>query len=261
MPIYNEEDSIGVLLDKIETAMRDYDYKILAINDGSTDNTVKILEKYATKLPLEIFTHKFNRGLGETIRDAFERVVEVCKPDDIIISLDSDNTHPPMYFPEMIKRINEGFDIVIASRFQKGGNQYGLSLHRKVMSILANGLMRICVPIKGVRDYTCGFRAYRAKAICDAIYIFKNDFISLKNLGFTVTLETLVKLRKFKLKATEIPLKLRYDLKQGKSKLASRITILGYLCLIVGNVYPLEKDRRRAREIVKLWSSKSKKYF
>ncbi|MCK4265566.1 glycosyltransferase family 2 protein [Candidatus Babeliales bacterium] len=240
LPIYNEEKSIRSLLEKIDSIMKknDLSYKILAVNDGSSDATRMILEGYSEKISLNIINHKYNRGLGETVRDGFEWIAEVSKPDDIIVRMDADDTHEPKYIPKMIEKINNGFDIAIASRFQKGGGQKGVSLYRSIMSIGANILMKIFFPIKGVRDYTCGFRAYRAEAIKNALYVFGNDFVELKGLGFTTTLEKLIKLKRLGAKIVEVPFELKYDQKLSQSRINSKITILGYLILILKGLYP-----------------------
>lgn len=240
LPAYNESESIGTLLMKIKRTMEGkYNYKVIVIDDGSTDGTGKILSRFKNKIPLTIIRHRYNRGLGESIRDAFEYVSEKSKRSDIIVRLDADDTHEPKYIPEMIKKIKEeNFDIVIASRFQKGGGEKGIGLYRKLISRCANLLMKLFFPIKGVWDYTCGFRAYRAGLIKDALYVYRNDFIELKGLGFTGTVEKLLKLKRFNIKIGEIPFVLRYDQKLSKSKMVSKITILGYLILIIKNIYP-----------------------
>jgi len=240
LPAYDEELSIDSLLNKIERVMKEnqYDYKIVFVNDGSKDRTAGVLSSYLNKLPIEVINHKTNRGLWETIRDGFERAAEICQPGDIIVRMDCDNTHDPKYIPLMAEKINDGFDVVIASRFQKGGGSSGVSTYRGLISRIANLVMKIFFPIKGVWEYSCGYRAYRAELVQDALKIFENAFIDLRGLGFTCTLEKLIKFRMMKAKIGEIPFELKYNLKRSPSKMVSSITTLGYLVLIVKYVYP-----------------------
>ena len=240
LPAYNEEQSLNSLLNQIEQVMREnrYDYKIVFVNDGSRDDTSTALEHYLKRLPMEVVTHKFNRGLWETVRDGFERAAEICKPGDIIIRMDCDNTHDPKYIPSMIRKINEGFDVVIASRFQRGSKTSGVSAYRRLVGRGANLVMKIFSPIKGVWEYSCGYRAYRAELVQDALRIFENQFIDLRGLGFTCTVEKLIKFRMMGARMTEIPFELKYDLKKSSSKMMSSITTLGYLILIVKYIYP-----------------------
>src|SRR5262245_43478776 len=109
IPAYDEEACAEKLLRKIQqiAEAQDWTYLVLACNDGSRDATGQILSRLQPELPLEILTHKLNRGLGETIRDLFERAAEVAEPNDIIIRLDSDDTHEPEHIVAMIAKIDE----------------------------------------------------------------------------------------------------------------------------------------------------------
>jgi dolichol-phosphate mannosyltransferase len=240
LPAYNEETSIESLLPAIEQVMTQnrYDYKVIFVNDGSRDSTSEVLNAYLDELPIEVIVHKINRGLWETIRDGFEKAADLCQPGDIIIRLDCDITHDPQYIPSMVEKINQGFDVVIASRFQKGGGSSGVGAYRSLISRIANLVMKVFFPIKGVWEYSCGYRAYRAELIQDALKIFGNAFIDLRGLGFTCTLEKLIKFRMMKARIGEVPFQLKYDLKKSPSKMVSSITTLGYLVLIIKYIYP-----------------------
>jgi dolichol-phosphate mannosyltransferase len=93
--------------------------------------------------------------------------------------------------------------------------------------------MKIFFPISGLKEYSCGYRGYRYSKIKEAIDFFGNNFIQLKGLGFTCTLEKLVKLKLIGAKFAEIPFIHRYDQKQSDSKMVSSITTLGYLIMTV----------------------------
>jgi dolichol-phosphate mannosyltransferase len=240
LPAFNEEKSIEKLFTKIRGVMDEnhFEYEIVAVNDGSSDKTAELLQKYSTEMPVHVITHKLNRGLGETIRDGFEWAAEVSKPDDIIIRMDCDDTHEPKYIIEMVKKINEGYDVVITSRFQPGAKSLGVGGYHNFISTSANRLMKLFFPIKGVWEYSCGYRAYRAIFIKEAIRIFGNNFIELKGVGFTCTLEKILKLRMMNAKMIEIPFTLRYDQKKSPSKMVSSITTIGYIVLTLKNIYP-----------------------
>jgi dolichol-phosphate mannosyltransferase len=213
-------------------------YQIIVCNDGSKDNTAVALLEYQIQLPLEVITHKINRGLGETSRDLFERAAEICNPQDIIIRLDCDDTHEPEFIPRMIAKVEEGFDVVIASRFLPGGGQKGVTPYRAFISRCANLFMKAFFPIEGLREYSCGFRAYKASIIIDSINKFGNNFIQLKGLGFTCTLEKLVKLKLIGGKFGEVPFVLRYDQKQSDSKMINSLTTLGYMVMTIMYHWP-----------------------
>ena len=107
LPAYNEAMSLPILLPGIEVIMNqnNYDYKVILVNDGSKDDTLRIANEFSSKMPMEIITHKFNRGLGETIRDGFEYAAEHSSPEDTIVRLDCDITHDPQYIPALIEKI------------------------------------------------------------------------------------------------------------------------------------------------------------
>jgi dolichol-phosphate mannosyltransferase len=233
LPAFNEAESLPRLLPKIDRAMREHqaEYRMVAVDDGSRDRTGAILSEFAGSLPLDVVTHSINRGLGETERDGFEFVAARCAPADVIVRVEGDDTHEPDYVFALLKKLDEGFDVVNTSRFQPGGSQLGVSGYRAAISRAANLFMRVLFPIPNVRDFSCGFRAYRAHVIQDAIAIYGNHFIQLRGLGFTSTLEMIVKLHLLGCRCAEVPFVLRYDQKASESKMVSGVTAVGYLIM------------------------------
>lgn len=254
LPAYNEEKSLDSLIPKIGKFFEEnnYGYYIIVCDDGGTDKTLFKLKELQKSYPIEIIKHKINRGLGETVRDLFERAAELAKDDDIIIRMDCDDSHDPKYIKDLIKKLDEGYDVVIASRFARGGGQVGLDNYRKFISRMANIFMKLFFPIPGIKEYSNGFRAYRAKIIKRAIEAYGNNFIQLKGLGFTATLEKLVKLRLLGAKFAEIPFVLRYDQKKSESKMITSITTLGYIVLVIMYYWPFGGWRSHYKNIKKL---------
>lgn len=236
VPAFNEEDALPKLVPYLKSFFADIqvEYELVVVNDGSNDKTPDILDQFEKVYPnLKIITHSINRGLGETERDGFEYIASVAARNDIIVRVEGDATHDPKYIKALIDKVEEGYDVVNTSRFQPGGDQKGLNNYRKFISYCGNIFMKILFNIKGVRDYSCGFRAYRASIIKDALSIYGNSFIQLKGLGFTSTLEIIVKLKILGANFAEVPFVLRYDLKESQSKMVSSITTMGYLTMAV----------------------------
>lgn len=231
LPAYNEEQSLPHLLPRIAEVMNGQMYSMVVVNDGSTDQTAAVLGEFKGKLPMDIVSHPINRGLGETERDGFEYIAWRCKPEDVIVRVEADDTHDPKYILSLLAKLNENCDVVNTSRFQPGGGQIGVDRYRAFISRAANLFMQVVFGIPGTRDYSCGFRAYRAQIIQDAITVFGNHFIQLRGLGFTSTLEMIVKLHLLGARFAEVPFVLRYDQKQGSSKMVGSITTLGYLLM------------------------------
>ena len=256
LPAYNEEESLPRLIPKLQATLTkmDEEYKILVCNDGSSDCTQVLLEQYAKSIPLEIIQHRLNRGLGESMRDLFERSVEITQRGDVIVRLDCDDTHEPEYIPAIVAKVRMGFDVVIASRFEAGGGQMGVTSYRAFVSRCANLFMKVFFPISGLKEYSCGFRGYRAEKMHEAISFYGNNFIQLKGLGFTVTLEKLIKLKLIGATFAETPFMLRYDQKQSDSKMVSSITTLGYLVMTLIYHWPWGGWRTAIRHNHQKWS-------
>jgi dolichol-phosphate mannosyltransferase len=219
LPAYNEEANIGNLLRRIFESLTDEQlgFSVIVVNDGSSDRTQQILEEYGQEFPLIIHRHTENQGLGAALRHGLWEAVEVASDRDIIITMDADESHTPGLMIRMIRMIREGYDIVIASRYQPGSRIYGLGLGRRMISRFGSLLMRILFPIPGVSDYTCGYRAYRAEALKQAYAQYGDALVNEE--GFQCMVDILLKLRRLPLIFGEVPLILRYDLKRGSSKM------------------------------------------
>ncbi len=236
LPIYNEADVIGKLLEKIDNEMKknSYEYKIIAINDGSTDNTINVIRLYQKTIPLDLVDFKENRGVGEVFRRGFEHILKKAQDNDIVVTMDADNTHEPRLIKMMQARLNEGYDVVIASCFATGGMYVGVPFFRYLMTIACNRLYQTLFPIRGIREYTGFYRAYNAGALKKAFLRFGSTLIETD--GFAVMAEFLIKLRRIPVMITEVPLILRYDQKGEKSKLKVFPTIKEHLKVIFKNL-------------------------
>ncbi len=230
LPAYNEEKNIVKIFKEIKKIKKKISpFKIILIDDCSKDNTKK-LKKKKYNFNLVYRRHKKNKGLSLTLETGFKLISSKAKKNDIVVTLDSDNTHPVEKIVEMNQIINDSCDIVIASRFQKDSKVKGVSFFRNLMSFGAKLLFKIFYPYKNLNDYTCNFRAYKfyiIKNLLKNVNFFKNeDFnIAAKIIIFLITKYNFIKIK-------EIPFNLGYDLKIGKSKMNITKTILLTLKLI-----------------------------
>jgi len=234
LPAYNEEIALRTLVPKIHAALSTNAerYRIVIVNDGSTDGSKTVIAQLSKDYPITLLNHPTNLGLGQTMIDGLHKINSNSDPDDIIVTLDCDDTHEPHYLLSAFQKLREGFDVVILSRFQPGGEEKGLSLKRKILSRGACLFLKTFFPIRGVKDYSCGFRVFRASALHLAHNVFKDKFIQLQHLGFVVSCEILVKFRMLGCRISEVPFTLRYDQKPGLSKNQVMKTIVGYFALV-----------------------------
>ena len=233
LPAYNEEQSLGVLLRRLDQSMHEdgLPYQIIVVDDGSRDATATIAGEHARFMPIEVERHEVNQGLGATIRDGLRVAVSLARDDDVIVVMDADNTHTPGLIRNMVRVVREGADVVVASRYRPGSYVRGVPLERNVLSFGGRFLFQLLFPIAGIRDYTCGYRAYRASVLMEAFRRYGDDFVNQE--GFQCMVDILLKLRRMDVIFREVPLILRYDLKGGASKMKVGRTIVRTLALIV----------------------------
>lgn len=234
LPSFNEADNLRPL---IEGAVQEFtedglNARIIVVNDGSSDNSADVLEQLHNEYGIQVVTHPQNRGLGQAIMTGLKTAVTVAtSPEDVIVCMDADNTHSPAYIPSMVDKIwNENYDIVIASRYQPGSQEIGVPPFRLLLSRTARFVFQAILRLPNVRDYTCGYRAYRVRLIQEALKIHGDKLIQRE--GFACTDEILVRLSKQTSRITEVPFILRYDQKRSRSKLPLFKTIWETLKLL-----------------------------
>jgi dolichol-phosphate mannosyltransferase len=232
LPAYNEEQALPQVLSGFEKAVFGPEFQkcVVVVDDGSTDGTLAVINEWSSRLSIDVVRHPCNRGLGETIEDGLRRAAELAAPGDIIVTMDGDNTHSPAQIRKMIGPLGQGCDVVIASRYQPGSRVVGLSGFRHLMSYGARILFQLVFPIPGVKDYTCGFRAYRAAIVQQAFERYGGKLVT--ETGFAAMAEILLRLRAMGGKMSEVPMVLRYDQKLGAGKMRVAHTVLKTLALM-----------------------------
>lgn len=158
IPIYNEEGNIPILYEKVTAALRDISrpWELIFVNDGSTDTSEDLLDEIAEKDPNVKVIH-FRKNFGQTA--AMMAGFNFAK-GDIIIPMDGDLQNEPADIPQLLAKLEEGYDVVSGWRKDRQDN----ALKRNLPSILANQLISF---VSGVRlhDFGCSLKAYRREVI------------------------------------------------------------------------------------------------
>lgn len=161
LPIYNESKNIPILFEKLSSVLKEMDYEIIAINDGSRDDSWKQLCSMAEKNS-RVRVINFVRNFGQTaaLNAGIKNVT-----GEIIVLIDSDLENDPADIPLLLSKINEGYDVVSGWRKNRWKGQW---LTRKLPSMMANKLIS---KISGVHlhDYGCTLKAYRREVIIDVL--------------------------------------------------------------------------------------------
>ena len=219
LPAYNEEIALPRLLDRIQRLDPSSVSPVTVVlyNDGSTDSTVPIARTRQQQMPLVILDCPINKGLGAGLRALVEYAVANGNDDDVFVVMDCDDTHDPAQIADMLRHLAEGSDVVIGSRYVRGALVRGVPPLRRLTALGAAALFKLVHPVRGVWDYTCGYRAYRVSVLKKAAKRYGDRLIA--ESGFACMVELLLKLNSLGARFAEIPLQLRYDQKPTETKM------------------------------------------
>jgi len=230
LPAYNEASGIERLLGRIGEVLNHEEYRVVAVNDGSTDGTKEIIAECTQWQPITLLNHRVNLGLGRAMETGILYTCSHFKDNDILVTMDADNTHDPLMIKQMVQKLDDGADVVIGSRFVKKSGEIGVPLYRRLLSRAVKILLRVTFPGVKVRDYTSGYRVYRVRLLKKVLKVHRP---LVKSRGFGVMAELLLKLSCLKPVVVEVPLVLHYNHKTGKSKIKILSTVIEYGKMIV----------------------------
>jgi len=232
IPVRNERQAIPPLFARFEAVAPQLPvgWQLLLVDGVSSDGTPEAAENWSDRLPVRVTRLLENRGLGGALEAG---LLEAMEASDVIVTMDGDDSHDPDTILSMLTKVEEGADLVIASRFEPGGEEIGVAGHRKVLSHAASGLLRTLFPVGEAKDYSSGFRAYRTAAL---LSVADAHGRLVEESGFACMMELLLKLRSVGADVREVPLVLRYDLRPTESKMDVGHTIGRYVVVIGRNL-------------------------
>ncbi len=214
VPTYNERDNVEELIKRIHNSMENIGqkYEVIIVDDNSPDGTAEKAEELSKTYRVKVLRRPGKLGLSSAVLDGLK-----LAEGDLIVVMDADLQHPPEVIPKLLEKVKERCDIVIASRYVKGGSVEGWGFIRRLMSHGAGYIARLLLPsVRGIKDPMSGF------------FLFRKDVIKESKLnprGFKILLEIVV--RGKHAKVCEVPY--RFGLRhRGVSKLGTG-EIINYL--------------------------------
>lgn len=244
IPTYNESQNIlGILKAIAENIPKHIKTEAIVVDDNSPDGTGKIVEEYIKNIreranyTIQLIHRKAKSGLSSAILNGIQKA-----NGETIVVMDSDFSHPPQIIPKLIETLKKyQCDIVVASRYSKGGSIQNWSLKRKMMSKAATKIAKLGLGVESA-DPMSGFFAFKKNIL---------NGLNFDAIGYKILLEMLVKTKGV---VKEIPYTFT-DRNNGKSKLDSG-TVVDYIRSVVklyryGKQTQIQEKRSSVRFISK----------
>jgi len=183
IPAYNEEAVIDVFLRKLIPFAEEnfFEYEIIVVNDGSSDNTLDKLEEF--KNEVRVLSHPYNKGNGASVKTGIRNAVK-----EFVVMLDSDGQHDVKDIIRILDKLGT-YDCVVGARTSESEG----SFHRNMANMLYNNFATYASGFK-IKDLTSGFRGFRRSVITKFLYLFPNGFsypttstLSMIKAGYNLT--------------------------------------------------------------------------
>ncbi len=220
IPTYNEKDNIAKLLNDIIAVVPELDYEIIVVDDNSPDGTSDVVSSVSlTNARVRLVKRLKKNGYGGAVKEGI-----LSAKGDVLLLMDADFSHDPKDIPLLVNKFNEGFDLVIGSRYTKGSKIVGWTMDRIVVSFCANQFAKFVLNT-GVNENTTSFRCFKAG------FIDRKDVVSFSN-GYVFLIQFLDYFSKRGAKVAEVPISFS-DRVLGVSKLNTLKESIGWVSTIV----------------------------
>ena len=216
LPTYNERENLPEVVAQIRRLP--IDVECVIVDDDSPDGTGEVADRLASKDPLIKVIHRPRKaGLASAV---YAGLSKASAP--YVAVMDADLQHPPHLLTQMLRALEDGYDLVVASRYVRGGGVVGWPLIRRLVSRVATLLAHLTVPrSRAVKDPMSGYFALK-REVLESVRVYSP-------IGYKLLLTILAKGRYSKIK--EVPMVFRRRLR-GESKLDQR-EVLTYLKLLL----------------------------
>lgn len=247
IPTFNEAKTIARVIEETLETMRG---DILVVDDNSTDATNHLVKQYLGTERVYMLERPSKLGLGTAYIEGFKS--GLGNDYELFFEMDGDLSHDPKVIPDFIEKIEEGYDMVVGSRYlNKTINVVGWDFKRLLLSKFGNWYASRLLGLSRFTDLTSGFRCYTRKALETA------DLDTIKSNGYAFQIEMVYRVWRARLRIAEIPI-IFYERSDGISKMNKKIVQeaaflpfrLRFKDFVSPHLCPLpreEKDRRMAK--------------
>ena len=226
IPVFNEERNLDLLAQRLKNSLPGTVNYFVFVDDNSTDRSVEKLKELFNESKFVVLEKKINKGPGDSFNMGFEWILENSHhPEDVIITMEADNTSDISILPDMVAISNLGYDLVLSSVYAQGGGFVKTTFFRMFASFFANLFFRSFFGIK-VHTLSSFYRVYHLSLIKK---LKANYNRIIDDNGFISMLEILLKSIKAGVRIIEVPMILRSDLRKDKTKMKIGKTIFSYL--------------------------------
>jgi len=201
MPVYNEGPVITATISRVESAVKT-PHELLIVYDMDEDTTIAPVKKLQKKYPNVKLVKNRSRGALNAVKTGLSS----AKGEAVCVMM-ADLTDDPLVLNRMMKKFNEGYDVVAASRYMKGGYQIGGPIIKQILTRTAGLSLHFLVGLP-THDATNSFRLYSKK--------FLNKVKIESDGGFELATELTVKGHFFGYKVTEVPTTWTYLAKESR---------------------------------------------
>jgi dolichol-phosphate mannosyltransferase len=216
LPTYNEREMLPVAVERIlhVSAAENLGLSILVVDDNSPDGTGQLADEIAAQRPEVRVLHRASKeGLAKAYFAGFRRALD--DGAELIFEVDADLSHDPKYLPAMVRLIEQGADVVLGSRYIKGGGTANWPLGRRLIS---RGGCLYAQVILGLpyRDLTGGFKCFRRRVLEQL------DLDAIHSKGYAFQIETTYRALRAGFRVVEVPIVFT-DRTHGQSKMSRTI--------------------------------------
>jgi len=210
VPAYNEEQRLPETLRNITSYLRDRGHaaELIVVDDGSTDSTARVVSEFAATNPIVHLIRNDHRGKAYAVRTGM-----LSAEGKYLLFTDADGATPIGEADKLLPRLEEGYDVAIASREGIGAQRYDEPWYRHVMGRVFNLVVR-SIAVPGIQDTQCGFKAFRRDAARDLfahMRLYSDDMGTVRGAVVTAfDVEILFLACKWGYKIAEVPIRWHY---------------------------------------------------